>query len=450
MADHIVRPIIRSIIRPIIRALTAPAGSGGSAYTPANTFLTVAGAWFYGWDNTDLKVNSDGTGGSVADGGTVGRWNDRSGYGNHINQTTANLRPVWKDNKVRCFWATNTTTRQAYLNNTATSTVFARQNCSGGMIVDLPGVGQSVLVDLGLSELGLFVGDTVATQYRFLRYHDGGALNSTTLNHTARKMVLTFRSNATNIIFNINGVDYTAASESAVNMSRLWIARFNGGSPKPMNYREIVYFASDVGAAGIANLRTYLNTQASSATINTAKTVVLYGDSMTMGVGSETGKPWHDYVTNRSDSLWYNFGLDGGYLFSPHVTAANVAALKGATEGVCVMWICTNDIIAGGRTAAQCETSLWAYTDTLRAAGMKVLVCTLQDFATNRAIKDDLNGRIVANWATHADGIVRLDTAPELDDAADTTYFTSDGVHLKDTGHAAVGALIQTAMAALS
>lgn len=446
----ITSPITRPITEPITRAITAT-GTGGSAYTPASTFLTVAGAWFYGWDNTDLKVNSDGTGGSVAEGGTIGRWNDRSGYGNHISQATANIRPVWKDNKVRCFWATNTTTRQAYLNNTATATTFARQNCSGGMIVDLPGVGQSVLVDLGLSELGLFVGDSSAAQYRFLRYHDGGALNNTTLIHTARKMVVTFRANATNIIFNINGTDYTAASESAVNMSRIWIARFNGGSPKPMNYREIVYFASDVGAAGIANLRTYLNTQASSATINTAKTVVLYGDSMTMGVGSEIGKPWHDYVTNRSDSLWYNFGFDGGFYFTglAHVTPAQVLAMKGSNEGVLIMWCGTNDM-GLGTTAAQDETAMATFCSTVRAGGMKVVLCTLQSSAANGVKRDAFNALLVANSGSYCDALVRLDTAPELDDYTDTTYFTSDGVHLKDAGHAAVGALIQTAMAGLA
>ena len=38
-------------------------------------------------------------------------------------------------------------------------------------------------------------------------------------------------------------------------------------------------------------------------------------------------------------------------------------------------------------------------------------------------------------------------TAAELDDSADATYFTDDGVHLKDAGHAAAAALIQTALA---
>lgn len=43
MADHIVRPIIRSIVRPIIRALTAPAGGGSSVPNPSDRTIVIEG-----------------------------------------------------------------------------------------------------------------------------------------------------------------------------------------------------------------------------------------------------------------------------------------------------------------------------------------------------------------------------------------------------------------------
>ena len=422
---------------------------GSTAYNPADTFATVGGAWFYGWDSTDLKVNSDGTGGAVADGGTVGRWDDRSGYGNHLAQSTANLRPVWKDNTVRCFWATNTTTRQAYLSNVATDT-FPKQGFSGGMVIDIPGASASAIIDFGTSQCAISAGNSGEPNYRFIRTFNGATYQSGTHPYSARKCVVTWRSNATNYIVNVDGAEDALTALSVESMTRIWLARFNGGAPKPMNFREIVVFDEDVGATTIASLRTYLNTQADTADIDTTKTVQIYGDSLSMGVGSETGKPWADYVTNRATSKWYSWSMDGGFLFSPHVTAANVAAQKGSTEGVVVLWIGTNDILSGARTGAQTETSLWAYCDTLRTAGCKVIVCTLQDFATNRAEKDALNALIVANWATHADGLVRLDASADLSDCTNATYFTSDQVHLMDAGYAVAGGLIQTALAALA
>jgi hypothetical protein len=42
-----------------------------------------------------------------------------------------------------------------------------------------------------------------------------------------------------------------------------------------------------------------------------------------------------------------------------------------------------------------------------------------------------------------------VDLPAALDDCTDTTYFTSDQVHLKDAGYAVVGGLMQTAQAAL-
>lgn len=446
-------PLERVIYHPLQNAMTGvfspSTGTGGSAYTPASTFLTVAGTWLYGWDNTDLKVNSDGTGGSVAEGGTIGQWNNRSGNGgNNVSQVTANIRPVWKEGSVRFFFATNTTTRQAYLRNLAIGAVPSA-NCSGGFVVNLPGISNTPIIDLGVSDLAAVGGMAAGMNYREIRQFNNSTYTPTGKFHTARKLVVTWRSNGTNIIWNVNGSDYTGTALAAVDMTRLNIASFNGGAPHPVNANEYVIFNTDVGATEIAKLQTYLRGKAGLD--DPTRTVVVYGDSMGMGCGSEYGKPFHDYITNRQGSRWYAYCLDGGFYFTglAHVTPAQVLAMKGSNEGVLIMWCGTNDM-GLGTTAAQDETAMATFCSTVRAGGMKVVLCTLQSSAANGVKRDAFNALLVANSGSYCDALVRLDTAPELDDYTDTTYFTSDGVHLKDAGHAAVGALIQTAMAGLA
>lgn len=420
-------------------------GFEGASYGPADTFATVGGAWFYGWDSTDLKVNSDGTGGAVADGGTVGRWDDRSGNGNHISQSTASLRPVWKDNTVRCFWATNTTSRQATLANLATDAI-ARADCSGGMVIDIPGGSGSPIIDFGASDFAI-IATSVGTDYTVLRIFNGASFPATTLPYSARKCIITWRSNGSGLTFNVDGVEQTITALSAASMTRIRIASYNGGSPRPMNYREIVAFDEDVGATAIENLRTYLQTQADTAAIDTTKTVQIYGDSMSLGVGSEIGKPWPDYVTNRAASKWHSWSMDGGYMFAPHVSTATILSFKGATEGVVIYWIGTNDINSGARTGLQLAANLKTASDTLRAGGCKVVVCNLQQLPANDVQALAFNAQLIVDSASY-DAIV--DLRASFPDYTNTTYFTTDTVHMKDAGYAVVGGLIQTAMAALA
>ena len=76
---------------------------GAASFNPASEFGSgTTGAWFTADDNTYLKVNTDGTGGNVADGGIVGRWEDRSGSGNHVINIGAALGPIYKSAAEYC------------------------------------------------------------------------------------------------------------------------------------------------------------------------------------------------------------------------------------------------------------------------------------------------------------------------------------------------------------
>jgi lysophospholipase L1-like esterase len=256
-------------------------------------------------------------------------------------------------------------------------------------------------------------------------------------------MVVTWRSNGSDVIVRVNGQQYNLGSAfSSFTVTSMRLCRWR------MRAYEFVVCNTDIGATNLTNLEGFL-TQA-IGTSDTTRTVALLGDSITAAYTSQTFVPWHDpsYVTNRSGSLWYTFGGDGVTIASPGITAANLASLNGATEAVVILYIGTNDIIAG-QTGAQAESNISTYCTTLKNAGCKVLVCTLQAFVTNNAERLNLNTLLKANYATYASGIIKLDEAAQLSDSTNTTYFAPDGIHLVDGGLAVVGGLAQTALAAL-
>lgn len=437
MLRSILSAALASALRlPLFGASEAPPVS---TWSPADVYASgTTGIWLYGRDNTDLKVNADGTGGSVAEGGTIGRWNDRSGSGNYAIQNTASTRPKWLGGKVRFFHATNTTTRKATLARDPLTVSTPRQNCSGGFICTPNETSTGIIWRLSAADYSTL---TAYVENSTFRYQESLQYN-TSLPWTARKMVVTFRSNATNTIWNVNGTDFVGAPLSAASLTIL--SSLNNES---MGLSELVIFNADRGASEIAQLRSYFRDAV--GTYDATNVVALFGDSMTVGVGSEDGKPYHEYITNRAGSNWYAFGKSAGWIGDPHVSAAQMAALAGSTQTVYVVWIGVNDVALYGQTAANAHTNLANYCATLKAVpGAKVIVCTLPDIpAASRAVKDAYNALIVANYATYADAIVRLDLL--LPDCTDTAKFTTDQIHLKDAGHADVGAAVQAVMASI-
>lgn len=73
-------------------------GAAAPAFSPTDLFSGAKrGAWYDISDLTTLAVNSDGTGGQPAVGGSVGYVADKSGNGNHLRQATAGRRPILRN-----------------------------------------------------------------------------------------------------------------------------------------------------------------------------------------------------------------------------------------------------------------------------------------------------------------------------------------------------------------
>lgn len=440
---------VRLATRSALRYPLSPAYGGAAAFNPATEFASgTTGAWFTADDNTYLKVNTDGTGGNVADGGMVGRWDDRSGNGNHLSKVTSTRGALWNASAqgLDYFHKITGGVLNSGMNRGALAVNLARANMTGGCVAWLPGTEQTAVVDHGTaSSFSVMPGRRA--NLPSTHYFNGGSFTSTSLLHNARKCFLSWRNDGTTLSFYVDGVLYTGSGQTAVAMTALYTGQFAGGTPAPQRLRELVCFNSVFDDTKMAAFNAYLASRA--GTYDTTRTVHVYGDSLSIGIGSETGVPWHfrPEVTSRPNSRWYCSAF-GGAITTQQISTASLISSKGSAEGVVILWTGTNDVLSGFHTGAQWVTDMTNISTTLRAAGIKVIACTLQHFVTNDAQRIAGNAALVAASASF-DAIVRLDTAPELDDATDTTYYTSDAVHLKDAGYAAAATLINAALASV-
>ncbi len=95
-----------------------------------------------------------------------------------------------------------------------------------------------------------------------------------------------------------------------------------------------------------------------------------------------------------------------------------------------------NDL-RGGTTDTVIYNAIVAYCTWLRSIGVKVIISTIviqaldaQYTAQAETYRLSVNSQIRANWPTFADGIADYDAIPQLADPNNTTYFTTDKLHL--------------------
>lgn len=451
-------PAIRSPIRsPFKAVLRAPLDYAGvaAAFSPATEYAAgTTGAWFTAYDNTYLKVNTNGTGGNVANGGVIGRWDDRSGNANHLPLWTGIKGPLFNSAAQGADFYTrdNATANNALVVKRPLATTLDRANMTGGVVYWGSGTHGSPVFDLYDSGGSKF---TVVNGRRGngpdLGWQAGGAITAIGLRAASRRAVITWRSNGTNLKIWVDGVLYTTTALSSVTMDGIAIGGTNNASIRACRVQELAVFNTAFSDAKMDAFNAYMAAQAGVAARDDTRTVDVITDSLGVGFFNESGIPWPNLtsiITDRPNSYWRTNGFDGAYAFTgvPISSAALIAA-KGSAEAVCVWTLGTNDVLFG-RTAAQMYTTLTDYSVPCRAAGIKFVVATLTDFVTNRAVKDAYNALVVAGSANF-DGVARLDLRAELSDCTNTTYFHSDQVHYLDAGKAIVAAEVQAVLASV-
>lgn len=435
----------RSGLGVAVKSHAARSGEVAASWTP-ESLSSVYGWWQHDYAGSLFEERTSPTTAS-SDGGVVGTWRSRSTGSVDIPAETDARRPIYREGRgVSFFWNSDGTDVQARMLLGSISTIN-RNDFGGGMVVEWPGTAYTGIDFDSASEFAIQPGAGNASSDPKVRYFDGSGFVSTTKNPTCRRTVITWRGNGTDMRVWVNGSLFTGTALSSATLDRIVLGGFSGGALSPVLVSELILTTAAPSDADMDNLNTYLRSRA--GTLGDGNLVALLGDSITIGVGAASGRPWHDYVTNRSASEWRSYAYDGAFLHTVvPITAANlVTAGSGYTEKVAVLYIGTNDINSGSRTGAQLFSDMDAYRTTLQASGWTVVGCTLPNLPNNDTEAQAFNTALLASGDFDAVADLRADAA--LDDYTDTTYFTDDGVHPKDAGHAAIGAVVQATLAAI-
>lgn len=184
--------------------------------------------------------------------------------------------------------------------------------------------------------------------------------------------------------------------------------------------------------------------------------IIFEGDSLTVGTTGVTNSYPYVAITSlgRASYDYYNVAVTGQTVVQMLADASyQYYPIIGAhAKDICVTWGGTNDISAGD-SATTVYNNIVALCTAQRAAGYKVVVCTIIARGTfgagQNTIKATVNANIVANWATFADALCNLAADARLSNSSDATYYNADTVHLTTTGYAVVSALVVPVVQAL-
>lgn len=426
-----------------------------------------------------LYVKSE-TAGTV-DGANVTTWPDSSGNGN--NATASGTAPILKtaiiDGRPVVRFASPswmTCGNVSAMNFDRTSPFTA---IWVGSVVDAAGSNFVIAKEVNSGNFNgwyCLMGGGANNTAQFLLQQDNShtaAINGSTILANNTPYVVTFinsgAGNAAGMSIYVNGVLETATAfldnltgSLLPNTAAVTIgSRDAGGVPLNGDSATGLVFGS---ALTTPQRQGWENFLLSKYAINPARLlnlVICDGNSLTLGLFSSTG---HDYPSVLSNLLGYgwskfNFGVGGQTTEQMNADAATqvdpLFQSSGRTLQIVVFWEGRNSMVptGGNETPAQSYSATTTYVQGRRAAGFKVIVCTIIDdqgsddagFTANQIAYNNL---AVANTAG-ADLIVRLDQDSRLSDATNATYFNADKIHLTDAGYAVVAALVYAGMTSL-
>lgn len=407
------------------------------------------GVWYDLSDTSTLWQDTSKTVAADANGDPVLRIDDISGNGNTMSNVT--LPGVYYDGGVNTYFAytgtyPSTTGSVGYLNMTGMTNIDRTNMCGGAIMTprttDVAYAGLIAMGDVGASKFDITLEDA------FLQAFNGAFVEMSSL-YPTQDMVLTWRSNGSDWLIRANGVEYAHGSAlSAGNINRVGLGTLSGGGQIMTRAKEFMLRAGDIGSSGLADLESYLMSRVPAR--NAAKTLHVIGDSLSMGAGSETGRPYWDRLTGLGDYTVYTYPDSGSAITVNYpVSAATVAGQKGATDAIAVVFLGVNDYLAYSRTGAQVEAGLATYCGTLHSAGMTVLLVNTPALHDSGAETQRLAGNslLASNYTSYATALV--DIATTLNDETDGTYYTADRLHFTDAGHAVVASAVQSAIDAL-
>jgi hypothetical protein len=319
----------------------------------------------------------------------------------------------------------------------------------------------------GVSRWGLVLFNGNILIYR------NGAFWNTAIAVTPNKTfvgVVRWRTNARDISYVRDGVPGSSSEAGAIPTGRVVSVIDTGsaaGEGCHVTIGQLLGIGRSVSDAERDDLLTWLQANAApaQAPLNTPQ-VAIAGDSIAVGFNTANGRrgAWAfkmlaNLYTTAAARL-RNTSVSG-YTLAQMATAypTDIVPIYSASraKNVLVVAGATNSIAFGALTAAQVIAAYWSYCDTARAAGWLVVACTVlpRSDATIRgtfnADRATVNAAILADWATHADGLADVAAVAGMGADGDSANAANYGdlVHPTDAGHTLLEPTYRAAVIAL-
>lgn len=427
---------------------------GGGGWTP-KTIPSLAL-----WLDASKGVYKD-TGTTVAaNEETVQQWNDQSGNAVNASQSTEGTRPQFiasglVGSKPTIRWTNHRLNTASFLGagyNTAFTAfvVASNSNTSANYVSLSNGDGTNFQFYLRRSR-SLNTNDFVT-----------GLLSDTTvlapLAAGANTGVDVIGYNGSLKTLAYNGVEVTEAATGNLGLSgALTIGRYTTDvQPFVGDISEILVYNRALTLEERRQVSNYLSTKYGGL-YGTVSRIIFDGNSLTAGTGSTAGNTYPEQVmANFPGRTYWNYGVAGQTTTQMDAdAAAQIDILKRnlyTGQNIVIAWEITNELVAGV-SATDAYNNFVTYCTNRRAAGFKVIACTVLPRSTANqeqfyADRLEVNTNIRANLASFADDIAdfALDGRIGYDGAQNNPEYYSDTTHMTDAGYGVADEIVTDAL----
>jgi lysophospholipase L1-like esterase len=443
-----------------------------------------------GWYQAGVGVYSDAGSTPANSGDPVYQWNDQSGAGNHLVQTTSANRPVYNayitaetsggapnvapfGDYVSTYQASYA--KSIYFNGTNSYLLIPNT-------LTLPPSGATaVMCTRGVQRAPVSFGTDGTHTVNYL--WAGGSPQQMAFYNSGLRMfpAPTYLPELTPIVHGFRASAsltetrlYMGTNQtSAINANYLNLTTTGGAVGCALNmgsggygnfafmgeFYELAIFSAPLTDTMMQTLLSNMQTANRLRSDSNSNQVVFVGDSLTAG-GPPPLPMSHCYPWVLCQH--YGSAFKPMLVAAPGQTIAQQQArvtneiqnldLTPFGKNVAIVCCGSNDLGNGG-TAAQAATDLGTLCTSLRSAGFKVIVITITlrtngSGTTNAALWtaiNTLNASIRANYTTYADAMVDWAADSRLSDPTNTTWFT-DQLHTTDAGDGVKAALVKAAL----
>lgn len=413
------------------------------------------------WLRRDCGLFTDaGTTPAVA-GDSVYQWNDQSGNGYHVTQSTAALRPqmavdgsLWfpgytypgsgLDNRCFNLHASTPINSRAF-----TLFVVSRAN-SGGLGHSL---WQSTSLVPGLLSFELTSGPGLGTLKSW-----GGSLLTSGLKNTSAQNVQVLVGRSASSELHLNEQSATVAAMNAATPTGGLLGMWNASRWWMGTISEVLLYPSALTASQISSVKSWLYARHAILSPTPTKQIVCDGDSLTFGYWATDANNYPNQLLKALGN-WrlLNYGKVGQTLATMVANgAANIDSVydAGMTKNICLGWGGTNDL-ASGTAPATVFADYKTYGNARKVAGLSFVAFTIlprvAGSGTFEADRQTFNTSVRGD-ASFYDALVDVASDSRIGDAGDNTdptYYLSDHIHMNPTGYSIVAARAANAVNSL-